>query len=289
MSNLNSRSGYSSPTKIICLVLAVLTVLTMFLPWMSISLDTKYGKMDVNGILEDVLGSSLEDAIDSVKNLDVEDLIRSFSDITAAQLRDFRSAKKSALALLRGISDGKLSPVETMSALFSTAKVMRVMARYDSGSEDAYRTAAAAATAVALVFLVLILTAVLFLVLTVLNILRDKRKGGVAPLVLYSVLSALYFLIIIGLNAAIASEIANSYTLRLLGIDRLRVFHFTVYPPLGIGMLAALLVLRVSGKPKTIPCTANAARQNTGSWECACGNVNSETESCCTLCGANRS
>ena len=137
-------------------------------------------------------------------------------------------------------------------------------------------------------FLVLILTAVLFLVLTVLNILRDKRKGGVAPLVLYSVLSALYFLIIIGLNAAIASEIANSYTLRLLGIDRLRVFHFTVYPPLGIGMLAALLVLRVSGKPKTIPYTANAARQNTGSWECACGNVNSETESCCTLCGANR-
>ena len=230
----------------------------------------------------------MEDAIDSVKNLDVEDLIHSFSDITAAQLRDFRSARKNALALLRSISDGKLSPVETMSALFSTAKVMRVMARYDSGSEDTYRTAAAAATAVALVFLVLILTAVLFLILTVLNILRDKRKGGVAPLVLYSVLSALYFLIIIGLNAAIVSEIANSYTLRLLGIDRLRVFHFTAYPPLGIGMLAALLVLRVSGKSKTIPCTANAARQNTGSWECACGNVNSETESCCTLCGANR-
>ena len=27
----------------------------------------------------------------------------------------------------------------------------------------------------------------------------------------------------------------------------------------------------------------------TKDWECACGNVNSETESCCTLCGANRS
>lgn len=254
--------------QIIALILATISILMLFLPWMTL------------GKLRDAIKVA-KDYGYTAKEL-AGDYFDSILDLVPAEKR------KQADKTIKALSDGRLSASETVGFSRTISTALGKMKEYhlDEFTDDSTRSGLNIARIVLALYPWLFWLTLLLGIVSLISRLIKSKSGAVGKI--YAVLQVVMLLFFIIFSIALNKIFKN-----WVGMDfGISITFFSVFAVLltlfatPVGGLIAKLLPDSAAAPAVQPAAAAAAV--TDGWRCSCGKLNADTTVFCGQCGSQK-
>lgn len=267
-----------SYTKVLGVLLAIVSVCTLFFNWVSAAkyvksmTQTASGLLSILGIESDNVSEKIDMAIEqAMSGLSIQ--ISRAADDTGVSQKDMQTISKSTKKIISSVKDFALSPRDISVISSSLGKVIKLVDKYTDSSGDNSLTAPTEVKTLLTVIRIFILLVTLLGIIVIVTRVLEKSKGwDIAFFISMILLAALFILATVAINKELMGQKFDYYLTVNSNVLRLTLWPF-------IGLLCALPMKLLPNIKRTATATPALVCAN-------CGGKLEASERFCSHCGA---